>query len=231
MKLKKGDFVKIDYVGTVKATGQIFDLTEEKVAKKEGIYDEKAKYEPATIVLGARHLVKGLDAKLEDKETGKSYTIEIGPDEGFGARSGDLVKVFPRFKFKDHKGPLYPGAQVQLQGINGIVSSVSGGRVRVDFNHPLAGKDLEYKVKIIGKVSSKKEQVECLLSLHSPFKGFEVKVSETAAKIIVPNTIPPQWFSVQPRVANEILEYAGLKDAKFVQEYKKSSKSSGQKDK
>ena len=178
MKLKKGDFAKIDYVARIKSTGMIFDLTDEKIAKKEGIFSEKAKYEPATIVVGARHLLKGLDDQLEGKESGKDYTITLAPEDGFGPRSGELIKVFPTNKFRDHKGPLYPGARVQMQGVTGIVSSVSGGRVRVDFNHPLAGKELEYKVKIVGTVSSKTEQVNALLELHAPFPGLEAKVSE-----------------------------------------------------
>jgi len=234
MKLKKGDFVKLDYVGRVKATGNIFDLTDEKIAKKEGIFNEKAKYEPAVAVIGANHLVRGLDEELIGKETGKDYTIEIPADAGFGARSPDLVKVFPKNKFRGQKGPLFPGAQVTIQGINGIVSSVSGGRVRVDFNHPLAGKELVYKVKIISTVKGTKERVESLLDLHAPFSGFEVKASEKTATITVPNMAPPQWFQVQGRVANEIIEYAGLADVKFVQEYKKAekqSKTGGKKDK
>ena len=42
--MKKGDFIKIDYVGRVSLTGEIFDLTIEDIAKKEGIFDEKRKY-------------------------------------------------------------------------------------------------------------------------------------------------------------------------------------------
>jgi FKBP-type peptidyl-prolyl cis-trans isomerase 2 len=41
--MKKGDFVRIDFVGRLAATGEIFDLTSEEIAKKEGVYDEKQK--------------------------------------------------------------------------------------------------------------------------------------------------------------------------------------------
>jgi len=209
-------------------------LTDEKAAKKEGIFNEKATYEPAVVVVGARHLVRGLDDQLDGKETGKDYSISVTAEEAFGERRGEFIKVFPKSKFKGHKGPLYPGAQVQLQGITGIVSSVSGGRVRVDFNHPLAGKELEYEIKILGKVTSKKEQVEGLLKLHAPFSGFEIKTMEKSATISVPNSAPTQWFQVQGRVANDIIEYVGLSDIKFVQEYKKRTKpakTDGKKDK
>jgi len=234
MKLKKGDFIKLDYVGRVKATNKIFDLTDEKVAIKEGIYDKKTKYGAATVVVGAKHLVKGLDDQLLEKEIGKDYTLTVFAEEGFGERSGELIKVFHKNKFRDHEGPLFPGSRVQLQGMPGTVTSVSGGRIRVDFNHPLAGKDLVYKIKIHSKISSKKDQVQALLDLHAPFPGFKAKVTEKSATITVPNAMPPQWFQVQPRVANEIIELVGLNDVKFVQEYKKpkkASKSSGKKDK
>ena len=52
MKIKSGDFIEIDYVGRIKETNQIFDLTKEDVAREEGINNKSAKYESKIICVG-----------------------------------------------------------------------------------------------------------------------------------------------------------------------------------
>ena len=78
--VKKGDFIKIDYVAKVKDTGFVFDLTSEEIAKKEKIYREGDDYTPATLVVGAGHVLKGLDSKLEGAEIGKKLAVDVNTD-------------------------------------------------------------------------------------------------------------------------------------------------------
>ena len=71
MKLKEKDFVTIEYTGTV--DGKIFDLTDEELAKKEGIYKETTRYGPITIVVGAGHMIQGIDKVLAGKEEEEEF--------------------------------------------------------------------------------------------------------------------------------------------------------------
>jgi len=62
--LKDGDFVEIQYVGKIKETGKIFDVTDETKAKQANVYNEGNKYEPIQVIVGAGHVIKGLDESL-----------------------------------------------------------------------------------------------------------------------------------------------------------------------
>jgi len=209
MKTKKGDFVRLDYVGRVKITGMIFDLTQESVAKKEGIFREEQKYIPSEVMLGAGHLLKGLEEELIGQEIGKELKVDIKPKDGFGERNLSLIKVLPKGRFKEKF--IMPGMEVQVGNMRGTVSSVSGGRVRVDFNHPLAGKDLEYKVKIISKVSSKKDQLAALIRLHKGTdEGFKIKVSGNKGEVEF-KASSPYWPLIQKKIEEEAKKHLGLK--------------------
>lgn len=194
MKLKKGDFIQINYVGRLKETNQIFDLTDEELAKKENIHQEGAKYKPIIICIGEGDVVKGLDEGLIDKEIGKSYTIEISPEDGFGKKDAKLIKLVNTNIFlKQNINPV-PGLQVNIDNVIGIIRTVTGGRTLVDFNHPLAGRALFYEVKILKKITDDKAKLEGLLSYHLGIDKPDVKVEKGTAKI---NSEVPEMFRKQ----------------------------------
>ncbi len=60
--------------------------------------------------------------------------------------------------------------------MRGRVLSVSGGRIRVDFNHPLAGKKLEYEVEVKEKITNAKEKIMAIMELFVKFEKDEIKV-------------------------------------------------------
>ncbi|MBL7100374.1 MAG: peptidylprolyl isomerase [Nanoarchaeota archaeon] len=183
MKLKKGDFIQIDYVGRIKDTKQIFDLTDEELAKKEGIHQENAKYKPIVICIGEGDIVKGLDEELVDKEVGKSYTLEISPEKGFGKKDAKLIKLVNTNMFlKQNINPM-PGLQVNIDNMIATIRTVTGGRTLVDFNHPLAGRDLTYEVKILKKITEDKEKLESILSFHLGIEKPDIKIENGIALI------------------------------------------------
>ena len=147
-KIKKGDFVELDYIGRIKGSNQIFDLTDESIAKKNGLYNSNMKYGPRIACIGEGDLIKGLDNYLIDKETGKNYNIEISKKEAFGDRDNKMMRVVSSSIFLKERINPFPGLQVNIDGMLGTIRSISGGRVIIDFNHPLAGKDLVYEVNI-----------------------------------------------------------------------------------
>ena len=165
MELKKGDFIEIDYVGKIKEENKIFDLTDEEVAKKNNIYDKNHKYKPIIICLGYHDIIKGLDEELINKDLGK-YNIEINADKAFGKKTYELIKLVPNSVFNKEDIKPFPGLHVNIDGIIGIVRSVSGGRSLVDFNHPLAGKDLIYEIEIKRIVIDLSERLRSLLELR-----------------------------------------------------------------
>jgi len=191
MKLKKGDFIELDYTGKVKGLDRVFDSTDEKVAKEAGIHQEGVKYKPVIICLGEGEVVKGLDEELEGKEVGKSFTIEVPPEKGFGKKDGKLMKIVNTNIFiKNNINPM-PGLQVNLDDMMGIIRTVTGGRTIVDFNHPLAGKTLIYEVKIVKKITSDEEKLKGMLTTNLAIQDPDVKIENGTAKI---NSDVPDMF-------------------------------------
>ncbi len=157
--MKEGDFIEIDFVGRIKDTGEIFDLTDEELAKKEGMFDKDHKYGPALIVVGAQSILSGLEEKIKEMNVGDEKEFELKSESGFGKRDPKSIQIISISKFYEQKLNPVPGAYVNIDGRNCRIQSVSGGRVRVDFNHPLAGKDLLYKVKILREITDLAEKL------------------------------------------------------------------------
>jgi FKBP-type peptidyl-prolyl cis-trans isomerase 2 len=160
--MQDGDFIEIEYVGKIKDTGEIFDLTDEKLAKENGIYNEKIKYKPAKIIIGEKFVIKGLDELLKKMKVGEEKIETIKPDDGFGNRNAKLVKVVSEAELKKQKITPFPGMVLDLGNMKAKIQSVNSGRVRIDFNHPLAGRDLEYKIKINRKIEDKEEKAKTI---------------------------------------------------------------------
>ncbi len=192
MKIKKGDVVRLHYTGKIKETGEIFDTTFEEIAKDAGIYSEKGIYGPVPIAVGAGHVIKGLDEQLEGLEVGKKYEILIPPEKGFGRRDPKLIKTFTLGQFRRQGLYPFPGMDVEVttesgKKLKGRVLSVSSGRVRVDFNHPFAGKTLLYEVEILEKIDDPIEKVKGLIELRLPridLSKVTIEVGEKDVKVV-----------------------------------------------
>lgn len=220
MKVKKGDFITIDYVGRVKETNQIFDLTDEELAKKENIHQEGAKYKPVIVCIGEGDVVKGVDEALVNKEAGKSFKIEISPEKGFGKKDAKLIQLVNTNVFiKQNINPV-PGLQVNINNMIGTIRTVTGGRTLVDFNHPLAGRDLIYEIKILKKVTDDKEKLGGLLSFHLGIDDPDVKIENNTAKIN--NDVPEAYRKQLEEKIKKLIH--SIKKIEFKKEGKKEEK-------
>lgn len=181
--MNDGDFVEIDFVGRVKDSGEIFDLTDADLAKKEGIFEKSHKYGPAIVIIGSKSIVSGVEEQIKTMVVGEEKEFELPAEKGFGKRDPKLVQIISLGKFFEQKINPVPGAFVNIYGKNCKIQSVSGGRVRVDFNHPLAGRELVYKVKIFKEIKGVEGKVEAVIK----YLGLEAeaKVEGDTAKIKV----------------------------------------------
>jgi FKBP-type peptidyl-prolyl cis-trans isomerase 2 len=168
--MNKGDWVKVEYTGMVKASGEIFDLTSAAEAKKHGIHDEKKEYGPSLIIAGAGSMMPGVEKHLLSMKVGEKKTFDVSPAEGAGPRKPELTRVIPLSKFTEKNMNPFPGLWVNIDNRNCRIMSVASGRVRVDFNHPLAGKELTYEIEIKEEIIDKKERIKALLD-HYGLKG------------------------------------------------------------
>jgi len=183
-KVQKGDVIKIDFVGKVKETGEVFDTTKEEVAKEANIYNEKNKYKPISVVVGEEMLVKGLDEAIEGKEVGETFTVEVPPEKGFGKRDPKLITTVSEAELRSANIVPKVGQAIRIGNNVGRIVAISGGRVTIDFNHPLAGKTLVYEVTIVSKAKDDKEKAEYLTEfVFGDVDKIEIEVDGNVVKL------------------------------------------------
>ncbi len=118
---------------------------------------------PATFTVGDGNLLPGFEKSLFGLKAGDRRSIVLSSEQAFGPRNDDNIQVIRRGLFaKDMT--LEPGVVVSFADksraeLPGIVQSVTDDEVVVDFNHPLAGKDLTFKVEIINVVAADSQAV------------------------------------------------------------------------
>ncbi len=223
--IQEGDFVEIEYTGRVKDTGFIFDTTSETVAKQYRMYNPDVNYGPITLCVGKGLVLSGLDKGLLGKEIGKEVDIEVGPQAAFGKKNPKLLKLVPAMTFKKHNIKPEVGLQVTIDNSIGVIKSISGGRVIVDFNHPLSGKELVYHVSINNKVTDVKEQVSWLLTLKLNLKkdNFSVVIKDDVAEVELIG-LPKIPSELSDMVIAFVTENTSIKNVIFKQEDSSSKK-------
>jgi len=192
MVLKKGDFVRINFTGRVKETGEVFDTTYESVAKEHGLYDPKMSFRQRPVIIGARHVISGVDKALEGAEVGEKKVVVVPPEDGFGQRDPSKVRVVPLREFKKRNVNPVPGMHIEFDDSIGRVQSVSGGRVRVDLNHGLAGKVLLYEVKVEEKTNKIEEKIRQLIDQYIPnvdLQAFMITLTDRNVEIVLPDAL------------------------------------------
>ena len=158
-KLQKKDFIEMEFKGKIKETGKIFDSnSQEELEKMHAGHDHPIEAKPFIYCLGEGMFLEGADKKIIGQEIGK-HKIELNAEEAFGNRMKELVQTIPMKIFIQHKINPVKGATMNFDGRVGKVLSVSGGRVLIDFNHPLAGKDLVYEIDIKRKIDDLNEKI------------------------------------------------------------------------
>jgi FKBP-type peptidyl-prolyl cis-trans isomerase 2 len=178
MIIQKNDFIEIEFTG--KSNNEIFDTTNKEEAKQMGL---EADVKPIIVSVGNQMLLKGFDEELQGKETEKKYSIHILPEKAFGKRDPKLIKTIPMKIFKEKNLNPVQGMTLQLDDYVAKVLSVSGGRVIVDFNNPLAGKELDYDFKILRKITDNNEKINALQDFF--FKQrFEFNLDKEKKKVI-----------------------------------------------
>jgi FKBP-type peptidyl-prolyl cis-trans isomerase 2 len=143
MPIKNGDRIKVEYEGTLD-DGIIFDTT-------------VVRGRPLELLVGAGQVTKGFENALIGMVKGEEKEIKLQPSEGFGTHDPQLIQKVSRNQFSKKIEPkLGLGVVVgQPDGSNahGRIIDLTDNTVTVDLNHPLAGKVLNYKIKVVDILS------------------------------------------------------------------------------
>ncbi len=116
------------------------------------VVDGTTSNKPFEFTFGIGQVIPGLEARIKDMSVGESATFTVPAKEAYGEYNKDAMQTLPIEEVAQIEG-LKVGMQLQGEDENGepiqvIVSKITKSEVTLDYNHPLAGKDMEYFVKI-----------------------------------------------------------------------------------
>jgi len=216
----KGDLVYVDYDAFFADSGKLFDTTMAESAKSAGFFDEKFDYAPEPILLGSGKVFEALEKALENAVVGKETEIKLEFADAAGARDPKLVELHSMKEFYKQEVNPYPGLEVQLGNRRGTVMSVGAGRVKVDFNNPLAGKDLLYKFTVKEIVEDKIEKAKAVVKMSvGTSEGFEFTITDDKVTVILPELtkFDQSWQVARFRVVADLRKVADVETIEFVE--------------
>ncbi len=140
---RQGDTVRVHYSGFLE-DGTIFDSSLDR--------------EPLEFTLGEASVIPGFEAAVEGMEVGGTKTVAIPPAEAYGERDEEMVAVIDRSRVPPEIDPK-PGAVLQLTSPDGgatqvVITEVTDETITLDGNHPLAGHELIFEVKLVEIVAA-----------------------------------------------------------------------------
>jgi FKBP-type peptidyl-prolyl cis-trans isomerase SlyD len=200
--LQDGDFVRLDYTARTVEGDQLVDTTDPEVAEEEGVEDQGT-FEPRVIVLGSGHLFDAVEDDIVGKEAGDSGSVTVSAGEAFGEYDESQVETVSASKIDEDDR--YPGARIQIDGRQGVLETIIGGRARVDFNHPLAGEDVEYEYEIVGVVDDQLERAEGLLNMFLDM-DLEMRIEDEEIEETRVEEPDPDDEDAEPETVTETVE-------------------------
>ncbi len=229
--LEEGDFVELSYTMRTVEDGTLVDTTDEEVAEEADIDTEEQEFGPRTIVIGSGHVFDAVEEDLLGKTVGDTGSVTVSAVDAFGEYDPEQVRTISSDKIPEDDR--YPGAHVNVDGEHGHIDTIIGGRARVDFNHPLAGEDIEYEYEIVDIVEDRLEQAQGLLSMYVDLDldleidteaeeepvyddegeedGTETVEYETLYIEAVPQlTMNQQWMFSKQQIAQDVMERIGV---------------------
>ena len=127
------------------------------------VVDTSVGGEPLQFIQGMGHIIPGLEHALYDMKIGESKNVTVSPKDGYGETDETAFMDVPREAFPTDV-PLEQGTELELRDQSGHpvyarVQDVSDENIRLDMNHPLAGKELHFNVTIAGLRPATEEEV------------------------------------------------------------------------
>jgi len=220
MAVKIGDFIRLSFTGKLE-DGTLFDTTEAQIAKDAKVFDERTTYKPVLLVVGRQQAIRGLDEAVIGMTVSQEKDVEFPPEKAFGQKNSELITVVPASHFdKDHVTPV-PGMIVNINNQDGMVKSVGAGRVMVDFNHPLAGRNLRYHIKLVEVLETSAQKIKALFD-DTGMSGTATLDKDTVTVNSKADPTETYIFKKQTFLA-WMREIPDVKRIKFTEEYELTS--------
>lgn len=128
------------------------------------IIDSSAEREPLEFLQGHGNIISGLEQEMLGMEIGESKEVVVAAIDGYGEIDPEAYIDVPRGEFPEHI-PVELGVELQVQNEKGEpayarIDKIESEEVQLNFNHPLAGKELHFSVQVIALRKPSDEEVE-----------------------------------------------------------------------
>lgn len=137
MKPTEGNYVKVNYEGTLE-NGEVFDSSEEKG--------------PITFQVGQQKVLPGFEEAVQGLEEGEQTEITLEAEDAYGERKEEMKREFPK-QILENLPKAEEGMQITMQDqqgrmVPGEILEIGDEQVKIDLNHPLAGKTLNFDITL-----------------------------------------------------------------------------------
>jgi FKBP-type peptidyl-prolyl cis-trans isomerase SlyD len=136
MKVENNKVVTVHYIGTFPESDEVFDSSKDK--------------DPMSFLVGHKNMIEGFERELMGAETDETREFTLTPEDAYGNRNEEAIQEMPRDQFPEE---LESGMMFQAQSEHGpmqfTINEVLEDIVKIDFNHPMAGKILKFSVTVI----------------------------------------------------------------------------------
>lgn len=219
--ISNGDFIRLSYTAKLE-TGEVIDTTSAEVAKESGIFNENTRYGDIYAVVGEGHVLRGLDEDLVGKEVGYKGNVKIPPAKAFGEYDPNKKDTFSITKFREKPEV---GQRVRIGDKIGTVERIVGRRVIVDFNHPLAGKNVVFEYEIKEKLEKLEDKLKALFIIHTGVELKNLSVDGEKAIVEVPNEayLNQLFLLGRYRVVRDAFRLLNLKEIQIVEKFEKKA--------
>ncbi len=214
--LASGDLVLLDYEIWAEGGGrtELVGTSREEVAQKADVrLAEGQTFGPQPHLIGGEEFPAGLENALVGAKVGADLEKEVEPADGFGERDPKLIELYtmheisrlPEMRREDAHLDL--GTVLTIEGRRGRVVTLTAARVRVDFNHPYAGKKIRATFHVLERIAEPAEQVRALLELtYGRGKEFHIEVKAGHVTIRVPDRakFDARWILAKPALVDRV---------------------------
>lgn len=221
--MEEGQIIRLSYDMWLENVDGVFDTTDRDRASESGIFNPQHHYGPIVAVVGAGRLVPGLEkAVKETKKAGEWQEVTLQAADAFGPRDPKLIETVPMQRFKTSKVKPTLGARITYKNKSATITRVAGGRVWVDTNSPLAGREVKYRFQVEELIEDPAARIEALIELgYRQGTPFEVTLDGKTVDIIVPDQVKydQQWPLSKFRISHDIGRFTDVEKVRFIEEY------------
>jgi FKBP-type peptidyl-prolyl cis-trans isomerase SlyD len=128
------------------------------------VIDSSRGSEPIQFIQGQQQIIPGLEKQLYGMSLGESKEVVVSAGDAYGEIDPENFAMVPTDQFPAEI-PLQPGVQLELtddkgERLGATIMEIQGDQVRLDFNHPLAGKELHFAVEVVDLRAATEEEIE-----------------------------------------------------------------------